>query len=88
MLAFLERGKKLHWIALAITALILVAFGRVLTDMANAGQWWIFPLWFAGVFTIAYFIGADEDRAYYHRAWRWITRAGPVPSENHEERRD
>jgi len=58
----------LHWIGLAIVAVILWVFGRILTDMANAGQWWIFPIWFVAVFSVIYFIGADEDRAYYHRA--------------------
>jgi len=78
----------MHWIALIIAVIILWVFGRFLTDMANAGQWWIFPVWFAGIFTLVYFMGADEDRAAYHRLWHWITRARPAPSGNHEEHRD
>lgn len=76
----------MKWIALAITAVILWVFGRFLTEMANAGHWWIFPVWFVVFFTLIYFMGGDEDRAYYHRAWRWITRESPDPSANREER--
>jgi len=76
----------MHWLGLAITAVVLWVFGRVLTDMGAAGQWWIFPLWFAGIFAVIYRIGTDEDRAYYTRFWAKII-GRPAHAENREERR-
>ena len=63
----------MQWFILIVTVLILAAIGQAVTNLHNSGNWWVwvaFPLLIAvGI----YRLGEDEDRAYFHRAWRRLT---------------
>lgn len=64
----------MQWIALIVTALILAAVGRIVVNLHAMGHWWIWVLLWTVILVGIYRLGEDEDREYFHRAWRWITR--------------
>ena len=76
----------MQWFVLIVTVLILAAFGNLILNLHDAGQYWIWILSPVLVLVGIYRLGEDEDRAYFHRGWARLT-GRPVRPESREERR-